>query len=158
MGDHLVLLQKCCSSNREPLRGFRVERLPTDFDLPCKIIPREHAEAFSFLSRAKALLAHGLLGVDFTRCWVSWKILPLSRRPSLIREYSGEPNDPQWYTEDNFTAEEVFKTVRTLLGESQEKCNKVGLPSFFKQNPSPPVSVHLHLAQYVLTPYYVLLI
>ena len=56
-------------------------------------------------------------------------------------EYSGEPNDPQRYTEDNFTAEEIFQTIRTLLGESQENCNKVGLPPFYKQNLAPPVSV-----------------
>jgi hypothetical protein len=60
-------------------------------------------------------------------------------------EYSDKPDDPQWFTKDNFIAEEVFKTMRTLLDESQENCNKVGLPPFFKQNPAPPVSIYLYL-------------
>ena len=138
-------------ATENPLPGFRVERLPLNFDPPSKIIPEEHAVALLFLSRAKALLAHGLLGVDLTRCWVSWKILPLSRRPDLMCEYSGEPSDPQRFTIDNFTVEEVFKTLRTLLDESQENCDKVGLPPFFKQNLAPPVSVYLYLFQYKLT-------
>jgi hypothetical protein len=148
MGDHLFYCKNTAPATENPLPGFRAERLPTDFEPPSKIIPEEHADAFPFLAKAKALLANGLIGVDLTRYWVSWRILPLSRRPGLMYEYSGESDDPQRYTKDNFTVEEVFKTVKTLLGESQESCNKVGLASFFKQNLAPPVSIFLHPAQH----------
>ena len=43
-------------TTENPLPGYRAGRLPADFDPPSKIILEEHAEAFPFLSKAKALL------------------------------------------------------------------------------------------------------
>ena len=64
-------------------------------------------------------------------------------RPSLICNYSGESGDPQQYSSYNFTAEEGFEAMNSLLGESQENCNKIGLPPFFKLTPVPAVSTIL---------------
>ena len=36
------------------------------------------------LSKLRAFMANGLTGVDLARCWISWSILPLSRRFKMI--------------------------------------------------------------------------
>ena len=33
------------------------------------------------------LLGNGLTGVDLTRFWISWRVIPLSRRSQLMYEY-----------------------------------------------------------------------
>lgn len=133
-------------ADENPLLGYRVDRLPMDFNPPSKIIPEEHAESLPAYSKVRALLANGLTGVDLAWCWVAWKILPLSRRTGLMCEYSGEPNDPQRYNSVNFTTNEVNKTVKSLLGKNQENYNKTGLLPFYKLNPAPAVSIPLYLA------------
>ena len=81
--------------NESPLPGYRSDRLPMDFDLPGRA-PQEERDQFAFLfPKLTALQAWGLTGVDLTRCWVSWMIMPLSHRNDLMCNYSGRVDDPQ---------------------------------------------------------------
>ena len=47
------------------------------------------------IAKLRALMANGLTGIDLVRWWVSWGILPLSRRPGLMHENTGNVKDPQ---------------------------------------------------------------
>ena len=49
--------------------------------------------------RGKALIAHGLIGVDLVKCWIRWSIQPLAIRPRLIFEYTGKATDTIRFSE-----------------------------------------------------------
>jgi hypothetical protein len=83
------------------------------------------------------------MGVDLTRCWITWRILPLSRRTGLMCNYSGDSKDAQWFSPVNLEADDINKIVKKLLGESQEAGNKTGLSLFYALNPAPAVSTHI---------------
>jgi hypothetical protein len=99
----------------------------------------ERAKYAPAYTKIKALLVNGLTGVDLTRCWVSWKILPLSRRDRLMHQFTGEPNDPLCFNATPLTEEDINSTVKGLLGEKQAVCNKTGLKPFCAKNPAPAV-------------------
>ena len=88
-------------------------------------------------------MAKGLLGVDFVRCWISWSILPLSRRPGLMCEYTGDVEDPQRHINIQVTDEEVTEGVKKILNESESVCRQTGLNPFYTQNNPPAVSTML---------------
>ena len=114
-----------------------------DFDLPSWVIREKHAQTVVAYSKLRALLENGLTEVDLTRCWVTWRIMPLSRQPNLMCNYSGDSTDAQWNSSDNLEANEINKVVKKLLRETQECCNKTSMQPFFKINPPPPVSIHI---------------
>ena len=91
-----------------------------DFDFPSRVILEEHAQATPVYSKLRALLANGLMGVDLTGCWVTWRIMPLSRRPGLTCNYSGDSTDAQRYSSDDLEADEINKVVKKLPGETRE--------------------------------------
>jgi hypothetical protein len=126
-----------------PLPGYRPTRLcfTNDNPLPARMTAAERAKYAPAYTKVKALLANGLTGVDLTRCWVSWKIMPLSRRDRLMCEYTGEPNDPLCFKNTPLTDEDINTGVKGLLGENQEACSKVGLKPFYAKNPAPDVSL-----------------
>ena len=78
-----------------PLPGYRDHRLSNTHPLPSRLNAKERAKYALAFSKLRAFMANGLTGVDFVRCWISWSILPLSRRPDLMCEYTGDVNDPQ---------------------------------------------------------------
>ena len=94
-------------------------------------------------------MANGLTGVDFVRCWVSWSILPLSRLPGLMCEYTGDLKDPQRHIDTQLTDAEVTEAVKKMLDVSVAKCSKTRLSPFFATNKPPAVRT----AQLLLTPY-----
>ena len=57
-------------------------------------------------------MANGLIGVDFARYWISWSILPLSRRPGLMCEYTGSLKDAQRHIDVQLTDAEVTEAVK----------------------------------------------
>src|SRR6266566_3173668 len=77
-----------------PLPGYRPTWLCKTNALPERMTAAERVKYAPVYTKIKALLANGLIGVDLTRCWVSWKILPLSRRDQLMCEFTGELDDP----------------------------------------------------------------
>ena len=92
------------------------------------------------IRKIKALLVNGLNGIDLVRVWVTWRILPLSRRPGLMCTYTGEKNDPQRHSPDDLPDDVVDATTQSLLKEGIVTSNAFGLLPFCKNNPAPAVS------------------
>ena len=90
-------------------------------------------------------MANCLTGVDFVCCWISWSILPLSRRSGLMCEYTGEVEDSQRHINIQLTDEEVTEAVKKMLNESEAVCRQTGLNPFYTQNKPPAVSIVLPL-------------
>ena len=86
-------------------------------------------------------MANGLTGIDFVRCWVSWSILPLSRRPGLMCEYTGDVKDPQRHIDIQLTDEEITESVKKMLDEPVSECSKTGLSPFCVSNKPPAVRI-----------------
>lgn len=126
-----------------PLPGYRSTRLPHGKVYPGKLTAIEKAETKKNVAKIGALVANGLTGTDLTRCWVSWRILPLSRRSGLMCTYTGETTDPQRHTAENFTGDVLEAAVQTLIKVSDKEVGKFGLAPFCKTNPAPPVSITL---------------
>ena len=85
-------------------------------------------------------MANGLTGIDLVRYWVAWRILPLSRRPNFMCEYTGELTDPQRHYQTKMIEEDINNMTQTLLNESLEDCSEVGLSPFCVLNKPPAVS------------------
>ena len=88
-------------------------------------------------------MANGLTSIDLVRCWVSWGILPLSRRTRLMHEYTGNVNDPQRHTDIPITDEEVTESVKNMLDELIAECSKTRLRHFYASNKLPAVRIYL---------------
>ena len=93
------------------------------------------------LQSSKPLCLMVLTGIDFVRCWISWSILPLSHRPGLMCEYTGNSKDPQRHTDIQLTDVEVTEAVKTILDESVVVCRKTGLCPFCVLNKPPAVRI-----------------
>ena len=94
----------------------------------------------STINKIKALLGNGLNGIDLVRVWVTWRILPLSRRPGLMCTYTGEKNDPLRHSPDDLPDDVVDATTQSLLKEGTVTSNTFSLLPFYKNNPAPVVS------------------
>ena len=63
-------------------------------------------------------MANGLTGIDHVRCWVSWSILPLSRRPGLMCEYTSDLKDPLGHYETEMTEVDINDMTKSLLNDT----------------------------------------
>lgn len=79
-------------------------------------------------SKVRALLAN-------VRCWVAWRIIPLSRRPGLMCTYTGDTKDALRHCPTRLSDKAINDMTKTLLNESLESCSKVGLNPFCTLNP-----------------------
>ena len=86
-------------------------------------------------------MANSLAGIDFVRCWVSWSILPLSRRPGLMFEYTGNLKDPQRHIDIQLSHAQITDAVKKMLDEMVAKCSKIGLSPFCVSNKPPAVRI-----------------
>ena len=86
-------------------------------------------------------MANGLTGVDFFRCWLSWSILPLSRRSGLMCEYTGDVKDHQHPCDIHLSEVEVTEATKKLLNEPVKECSKTGLSPFYTVNKPPAVRI-----------------
>jgi hypothetical protein len=89
------IVKNTAPTGEHPLPGYRPDQLPLSKVYPGWPTPVERAEVKGLCSKLGALVANGLTGIDLTRCWVSWRVMPLSRRSSLMHTYTGETTDPQ---------------------------------------------------------------
>ena len=96
-------------------------------------------------------MANSLSGIDLVRCWVAWRILPLSRRPYLMCAYTGDVKDPQCHYEIEMDDDSINKMTKSLLNESLDSCSKIGLNPFCTLNKAPIVSTlkNLPLIHYI---------
>ena len=127
-------------TDENPLSGYRVQHLDPKHRLPEKLTTAERAKLAPTIAKVKALLRNGLTGIDLVRCWVSWRIIPLSRRPGLMCTYTGGIKDPLRHSSVRLTEEALNEMTKTLLNEDAEDCSKVGLNPFCKLNLPPDVS------------------
>ena len=72
-----------------PLPGYRSHHLSNGHPLPSRLSATERKAFAPQFAKRRALMANGLTGIDLVRCWVSCGIFPLSRRPGLMHEYTG---------------------------------------------------------------------
>lgn len=135
-------------ANENPLLGFREERLQMDFQLPDSLTAKEHATLTFSWPKLRALNANGLTGVDLIRCWVEWRIMPLSRR-GLMCKYDGDLNNAYHLSNIMLDSHEVNSIVKKLCGESRDMCSKTGLNPFCIQNPSSEVNIFNHNSSYL---------
>ena len=128
-------------ADENKLPGYRVERLDPKHNLPEKLTAAERKKIAPTIVKVKALLGNGLTGVDLVRCWVYWRISPLSRRTGLMCTYTGGEKDSLRHSSAPLTDEAINEMVKSLLNEDPEDCVKVGLAPFCKLNPPPDVSL-----------------
>ena len=86
-------------------------------------------------------MANGLTGVDFAHWWIGWSILPLSRRPGLMCEYTGSLNDPQRHINIQLTEAEITEAVKKMLNEPEAVCSQTRLSPFCTFNKPPSVRI-----------------
>ena len=144
-------------ADENPLPGYRPHRLNPSDVLPSKLTAMERAQHAHIFSKVKALTANGLTGVDLTRCWVSWRIMPLSRRNGLMCEYDGSYDHPQRFNKTPLFEKDINAIVKSLLGESQETCSRVGLKPFCALNPAPAVNNPLLVFHFIIYQLYPLI-
>ena len=81
--------QDTSPADESPLPGFRPTRLEPTHPLSDKLTAAERQPLLPTINKIKALLGNGLNGIDLVRVWISWRVIPLSRRPGLMCEYTG---------------------------------------------------------------------
>ena len=123
-----------------PLPDFRALRLEPTHPLSDKLTAIERLPLTPKIKRIKALLGNGLDGIDLVQVWIAWRIIPLSRRPGLMCNYSGEKNEPQRHNPDDLPDDVVEATTQSLLKEGTVNSNAFGLLPFCQKNPAPAVS------------------
>src|SRR5215216_4929411 len=127
-------------ADENPLPGYREQRLNSNYRLPEKLTAAERAKLAPTISKVKALLGNGLTSIDLVRCWISWRIIPLSRRPGLMCTYTGSVKDPLRYSSTPLPDETINEMTKVLLNEELENYSKEGLNPFCKLNLPPYVS------------------
>jgi hypothetical protein len=90
------------------------------------------------------LVFSGLTGVDTIHCWVSRRIHPLQYRPALMCEYS-RVDDPQRYSKEELSAEEIELRIRNLIKVGQDEPLKLKIP-MYENGSCPKVSLSPYFA------------
>ena len=102
------------------------------------------------MGRLKALVAHGLTGMDLIRCWATWRIQPLSPRTRLICTYSRQVSDNLRMTTEQAGPVEIERLVKKISGKMVKDQSGFGLSPFCSTSPPPAVGV-LPLSYFLLT-------
>ena len=132
--------QDTSPADENPLPGFRALRLEPNHPLPDKLSQAERQPLIPTINKIKALLGNGLNGIDLVRVWISWRVIPLSRRPGLMCDYTGRKDDPLRHSRNDLPEDVVDDMTKSLLNESLTDCGRTGLSPFCKTNPAPAVS------------------
>lgn len=102
---------------------------------------KERSKYAPQISKIWAFMANDLTGIDLVRCWVSWSILPLSRRPGLMCEYTGELKDPQCHIDVQLSDEAITEAIKKMLDEPISDCTKTGLCPYYASHKPPAVRI-----------------
>ncbi|XBJ12429.1 hypothetical protein VPH35_016953 [Triticum aestivum] len=129
--------QDTSPADESPLPGFRPTRLEPTHPLSDKLTPAERQPLLPTINKIKALLGNGLNGINLVRVWISWRVIPLSRRPGLMCEYTGRKDDPQRHSRNDLPEDVAEEETKALLNESLADCGRTGLAPFCKTNPAP---------------------
>ncbi|XBI16278.1 hypothetical protein VPH35_058567 [Triticum aestivum] len=129
--------QDTSPADESPLPGFRPSRLEPTHPLSDKLTQAERQPLLPTINKIKALLGNGLNGIDLVRVWISWRVIPLSRRPGLMCEYTGRKDDPQRHSRNDLPEDVAEEMTKALLNKSLADCGRTGLAPFCKTNPAP---------------------
>ncbi|XBI56067.1 hypothetical protein VPH35_037743 [Triticum aestivum] len=129
--------QDTSPADESPLPGFRALRLEPNHPLPDKLSQAERQPLIPTINKIKALLGNGLNGIDLVRVWISWRVIPLSRRPGLMCDYTGRKDDPLRHSPNDLPEDVVDDMTKSLLNESLADCGRTGLNPFCQANPAP---------------------
>ena len=132
--------QDTSPADESPLPGFRPSRLEPTHPLPDKLSQAERQPLIPTINKIKAFLGNGLNGIDLVRVWISWRVIPLSRRPGLMCEYTGRKDDPLRHSRNDLPEDVAEDMTKALLNESLADCGRTELSPFCKTNPAPAVS------------------
>ncbi|XBI56898.1 hypothetical protein VPH35_038409 [Triticum aestivum] len=123
--------------DESPLHGFRPSRLEPTHPLSDKLTHAERQPLLPTINKIKALLGNGLNGIDLVRVWISWRVIPLRRRPGLMCEYTGRKDDPLRHSRNDLPEDVAEDMTKALLNESLADRGRTGLAPFCKTNPAP---------------------
>ncbi|XP_073353056.1 uncharacterized protein [Aegilops tauschii subsp. strangulata] len=129
--------QDTSPANENPLPGFCALRLESNHPLPDKLSVAERQTLTPTINKIKALLGNGLNCIDLVRVWIAWRVIPLSRRPGLMCDYTGQKDDPLRHSPDDLPEDVIDDMTKSLLNESLADCGRIGLSPFCKANPAP---------------------
>ncbi|SPT17716.1 unnamed protein product [Triticum aestivum] len=129
--------QDTSPADESPLPGFRALRLEPNHPLPNKLSQAERQPLIPTINKIKALLGNGLNGIDLVQVWISWRVIPLSRRPGLMCDYTGQKDDPLQHSPNDLPEDVVDDMTKPLLNESLADCGRTGLNPFCQANPAP---------------------
>ncbi|XBI52037.1 hypothetical protein VPH35_034474 [Triticum aestivum] len=132
--------QDTSPADESPLPGFRSSRLEPTHPLSDKLTQAERQPLLPTINKIKALLGNGLNGIDLVRVWISWRVIPLSRRPGLMCEYTGRKDDPLRHSRNDLPEDVAEEMTKALLNESLADCGRTGLSPFCKTNPAAAAS------------------
>jgi len=98
--------------------------------------PRDSAMAFvnESLLKVRALINHGLTGLDLLSCWTKWRIQPVSRRQFSFLECTGTSADVDRVQAADWTPDEWVEFVTRVTEEKDVSFDKVGLAPFSVNN------------------------
>ena len=108
--------------------------------LPDKLSPAERQTLAPTINKIKALLGNGLNDIDLVWVWIAWRVIPLSRRPGLMCDYTGQKTDPLRHSPDDLPEDVIDDMTKSLLNKSLSDCGKASLSPFCKANPAPAVN------------------
>ncbi|XBI52493.1 hypothetical protein VPH35_034857 [Triticum aestivum] len=129
--------QDTSPADESPLPGFRALRLEPNHPLPDKLSQAERQPLIPTINKIKALLGNGLNDIALVRVWISWRVIPLSRRPGLMCAYTGRKDDPLRHSPNDLPEDVVDDMTKSLLNESLADCGRIGLNPFCQANPAP---------------------
>ncbi|SPT17149.1 unnamed protein product [Triticum aestivum] len=129
--------QDTSPADENPLPGFRALRLESNHPLPDKLSQAERQPLTPTINKIRALLGNGLNGIDLVRVWISWRVIPLSRRLGLMCDYTGRKDDPLRHSPNDLPEDVIDDMTKSLLNESLADCGRTGLSPFCKANPAP---------------------
>lgn len=120
--------------SEKPLPAFDNTTLELTPKLTAKGNPEARSKIEGWLQKTNALLAHGLIRLNLVRCWVGWRIQPVSLRTWLIHEYSSLITDDLRCSKDELEEDAIQLIVRKLTNEKLAVHELVGLEPFCALN------------------------
>lgn len=123
-----------------PLPSFRSELLEITPKMNSFADEESRDKLDPLYTKIRALRSHGILATDLVKCWVGWRIQPLSIRSRLMCTYTNKPSDDLRFTKNTLNSEAIIKAAKKFLSLKAEEVKKVGIAPFHAGNPPPTVS------------------
>ena len=80
------------------------------------------------LIKVRALIGHGLTGLDLLSCWTKWRIQPVSPRQRSLLECTGTSADVDRIKAAGWTPDDWVEFVTHVTEEKDSPLTRWGLP------------------------------